>query len=90
MTTQPPGREPPESNIRITVVIQSRHTLDRSVLTGRELKETVGVPAGFSLHRRGPDGTETFDDDARIEVRNGDHFYAQPVGQAELGHRGAR
>lgn len=90
MATQPPGGEPPESHARITVVMQSRHTLDRSVVTGRELKETASIPDDFSLHRRGPGGTEAIADDQSIEVRNGDHFYAQPVGQAVLGHRGDR
>ncbi len=66
------------SSVGITVTVANRFTFDAHILTGRQIKETAGVPAGFTLYRRAPGGNEPIDDDAQIELRNGDHFFARP------------
>jgi hypothetical protein len=74
------------SNVRITVIIQTRYTLDADVVTGMQIKEMAGIPPTFALFRRGSAGKEPVSDDAEIRVRNGDHFFAQPGDQREIGH----
>jgi hypothetical protein len=74
------------SNIRITVIIQNRYTLEAEVVTGRQIRELAGIPPTFALFRRGTDGKEPVSDDAEIRVRNGDHFFAQPGGHRQSGH----
>jgi hypothetical protein len=74
------------SNLRITVIIQNRYTLDADVVTGMQIKEMAGIPPTFALFRRGSAGKEPVSDDAEIRVRNGDHFFAQPGDQREIGH----
>lgn len=73
-------------NIRITVILQNRYTLDREVVTGRQIKEMAGIPRAFSLFRRGSEGKEPVGDEEEIRARNGDHFFAQPGSQREVGH----
>jgi hypothetical protein len=75
------------SHVSITVIIQNRYTLEAEVVTGRQIKEMAGIPPSFALFRRGSEGKEPVSDDAEIRVRNGDHFFAQPGGQREVGHR---
>jgi hypothetical protein len=72
--------EPP--NIRITVVIANRYAFDTEVVTGKQIKETADVPAGFALYRRVQGGNEPVPDDARVELRNGDHFFARQSSSA--------
>jgi hypothetical protein len=74
------------SQIRITVIIQNRYTLDSREATGNEIKETANIPADFSLHRRVRGGTESIPDEERVQVHNGDHFFAQPRSQPSVGH----
>jgi hypothetical protein len=74
------------SNIRITVVIQKRCILDTNELTGMQIKEKAGIPADFSLHRRIRGGSESIPESELVEVHDGDHFFAQPLSQAGLGH----
>lgn len=74
------------SQIRITVIIQNRYTLDTPEATGSEIKEKTNIPADFSLHRRVRGGTESIPDEERVQVHNGDHFFAQPRSQPGLGH----
>jgi hypothetical protein len=76
-------------SIRITVIIQHRYTLDTELVTGRQIKEMAGIPPGFALFRRGNEGKEPVGDDVEIRARNGDHFFAQPGGQRQVGHREA-
>jgi hypothetical protein len=70
-------RENRPSRIRITVIVQNRYTLDAGLMTGRQIKETADVPAGLVLYRRAKGGNEPVPDDALIEPRNGDHFFAR-------------
>ena len=77
------------SKIRITVIIQNRYTLDSPEATGNEIKEKANIPADFSLHRRVRGGTESIPDEERVQVQNGDHFFAQPRSQPGLGHNEA-
>jgi hypothetical protein len=74
------------ANVRITVIIQNRYTLEAEVVTGRQIKEMAGILPTFALFRRGSQGKEPISDDAEIRVRNGDHFFAQPGGQRDVGH----
>ncbi len=74
------------SKIRITVLIQNRYTLDTPVVTASQIREMANIPAGFSFHRRAKGGNESIRDDESVEVRNGDHFFAQPPGQSGPGH----
>jgi hypothetical protein len=71
------GKSAP-SQIRITVIVQDRYTLDAEVVTGRQIKETANIPEGFDLYRRVQGGNEPVPDDALVELRNGDHFFARP------------
>jgi hypothetical protein len=66
--------------IRITVVIANRYTVDTELATGKQIKERANVPAGFALYRRIRGGNEPIPDDAPVELRNGDHFFARPPG----------
>ncbi len=66
------------SSVRFTVTVANRYTVDTDLVTGRQIKETAGVPPGFALYRRTPAGNEPIADDAQIELHNGDHFFARP------------
>ncbi len=71
-------RESGPSGVHITVIVQNRYTLDAGLTTGKHIKETANVPTGFILYRRVKGGNEPISDDALIEPRNGDHFFARP------------
>lgn len=66
------------SRVRITVIVQNRYTFDTEVVSGKQIKETANIPAGFALYRRVQRGNEPIPDDAPVELRNGDHFFARP------------
>jgi len=70
------------SGVQITVIVQHRPTFDTALATGRQIKDTAGVPAGFTLYRRVPGGNEPIPDDTQVELRNGDHFFARPTSTA--------
>ena len=72
------GASPP-SSVRITVIVQHRPTFDSPVATGRQIKDTAGVPEGFALYRRAQGGNEPVPDDAQVELHHGDHFFARPT-----------
>ncbi len=67
------------SRIHITLIVQNRYALDAGPKTGKQLKEMANVPTGFVLYRRVKGGNEPISDDALIEPRNGDHFFARPL-----------
>jgi hypothetical protein len=75
-------RENPPSSVRITVIVQNRYTFDTHRVTGRQIKETASIPLGFALYRRVQGGSEPIRDDAQVELRNGDHFFARPSSNA--------
>ena len=75
-------REDPPSSVRITVIVQNRYTFDAHRVTGRQIKETAGIPLGFALYRRARGENEPIRDDAQVELRNGDHFFARPSSSA--------
>ena len=75
-------REDPASSVGITVIVQNRYTFDTRRVTGRQIKETASIPLGFALFRRAPGGNEPIRDDAPVELRNGDHFFARPSSNA--------
>jgi hypothetical protein len=75
-------REDPPSSVRITVIVQNRYTFDSHRVTGQQIKETASIPLGFALYRRVQSGNEPLRDDAQIELRNGDHFFARPSSNA--------
>ena len=68
--------------VRITVMVQSRSSFDTQPVTGREIKESAKVPAGYALYRKARGGNELVPDDALVELRNGDHFFARPSSNA--------
>jgi hypothetical protein len=70
------------SSVRITVIVQQRYTFATGLVTGRQIKDTVNLPAGFALYRRVQGGNEPIPDDARVELHNGDHFFARPTSSA--------
>lgn len=70
-------RENEQSSIRISMTVVNRFTFDTDLVTGREIKESTGVPAGFALYRRTQGGNEPIPDDERVELHNGDHFFAR-------------
>ena len=61
----------------ISITVNNHYSFDTEVVTGRQIKETANIPAGFALYRRAHDGNEPIPDDARVELRNGDHFFAR-------------
>jgi hypothetical protein len=75
-------REDPPPSVRITVVVQNRFAIDTRRVTGRQIKETATIPLGFALYRRTQSGNEPIRDDAQVELRNGDHFFARPSSNA--------
>jgi hypothetical protein len=70
-------RENRPSSVRITVIVQNRYTFDTEVVTGQQIKERANVPPGFALYRRVQGGSDPTPDDAPVELRNGDHFFAR-------------
>jgi Multiubiquitin len=81
--SHPGSHEGPEtslygSRVGITVTVANRYTFDTEVVTGRQIKQTAGVPSGFALYRRTAGGNEPIADDEPIVMRNGDHFFARP------------
>ena len=66
------------STVRISLTVANHYTFDTPLVTGRQIKETAGVPAGFALNRRTRGGNEPILDDAQVELRDGDHFFARP------------
>ncbi len=66
------------STIRVTVIVQNRYTFETELVTGRQIKETAGLPPGFARYRRVQGGNELIPDDAEIELHIGDHFFARP------------
>ena len=75
-------REDQPSSVRITVIVQNRYRFDNHRATGRQIRETAGVPADLALYRRAQGGNEPIADDAQIELHNGDHFFARPSSNA--------
>lgn len=67
------------SGVSIMVVVATRYTFDTGEVTGRRIKETADVPADYALYRRVKGGNEPIPDDAPVELRNGDHFFARPL-----------
>ena len=56
--------------------------VDAHRVTGRHIKETASIPLGFALYRRVQGGNEPIRDDAQVELRNGDHFFARAPSNA--------
>lgn len=65
------------TKVRFTVVIQNCYTLETGLATGRQIKETAGIPAGQMLYRRAGGGTEPIGDEESVEVHDGDHFFSR-------------
>jgi hypothetical protein len=59
-------------------MVQRQHTFDTRLVTAAEIKEAADVPPDFALYRKGEGRNEGIADDADIELRNGDHFFARP------------
>jgi hypothetical protein len=70
------------SSVRITVIVQNRYRFDTPRVTGRQIRERVGLPADFALYRRAQGGNEPIAEDAQLELHNGDHFFARPSSNA--------
>jgi hypothetical protein len=66
--------------IRVTVVSANRYAFDTEVVTGRQIKEKANLPEGFALYRRTRGGNESIRDDDRVELNDGDHFFARLPG----------
>jgi hypothetical protein len=66
--------------IRVTVVSANRYAFDTEVVTGRQIKEKANLPEGFALYRRTRGGNESIRDDDRVELHDGDHFFARLPG----------
>lgn len=78
-------RKDRSSSVRITVIVQNRYTFDTHLVTGKQIRETAGVPANYALYRRTPVGNEPIADEAQVELRNGDHFFARPSSSSTRG-----
>jgi hypothetical protein len=74
------GRDGPSrsSGVQVTVIVQNRYTFETQVVTGKQIKVRADVPEGFALYRRVRGGNEPISDDAHVELRSGDHFFARP------------
>lgn len=82
MLTHTEDTERENGRVRITVMVQNRSSFDTRLVTGREIKESAEVPPGYALYRKAEGGNEPVDDDALVELRNGDHFFARPSSNA--------
>ncbi|HZD17027.1 MAG TPA: multiubiquitin domain-containing protein [Actinomycetota bacterium] len=60
------------------MIVQNRFTFDTARVTGRQIKQTAAVPAGFALYRRAQGGNEPIADDEEVVLRRGDHLFARP------------
>lgn len=64
--------------LRISITVNNHYTFDTAVMTGRQIKETANIPAGFALYRRVQGGgNDSIGDDESVELRNGDHLFAR-------------
>ena len=76
------------TGVRITVIVQNRYRFDTAPVTGAQIKEAANIPADFALYRRAQGGNEPIPDDALVQLRNGDHFFARPSSHAGIEHGG--
>jgi hypothetical protein len=83
MLTHTEDTERENGRVRITVMVQNRSSFDTRLVTGREIKESAKVPPDYALYRKAEGGNEPVDDDALVELRNGDHFFARPSSNAQ-------
>jgi hypothetical protein len=67
-----------EGQVRISITVNNHYTFDINVVTGRQIKETANVPAGFALYRRSRVGNEPIRDGDTVELHDGDHVFARP------------
>lgn len=68
--------------LRISITVNNHYTFDTDIVTGKQIKETANIPAGFALFRRTHGGNEPIPDDAPVELSNGDHFFARQLPNA--------
>ena len=71
------------------MIVQNRYRFDTAPVTGAQIKKTANIPADFALYRRAQGGNEPIPDDALVDLRNGDHFFARPSSDAAM-KRGGR
>jgi hypothetical protein len=75
-------REHRPASVRITVIVQNRYTFNTELVTGSQIKEAANVPTDFALYRRVRSGNEPIEEDAIVELHDGDHFFARPSASA--------
>ena len=68
------------TSAHITVIVQRRYVVDAGSTTGRRIKKLAGIPADFRLYRKAKGGNEPLADDATVDMRSGDHFFARASG----------
>ena len=67
------------SEHRIHIFINKKQfEFEHHVQTGEHLKHRAGIPLGDVLFLQRPGEDEVIPNDAKITLRNGEHFHSQP------------
>ncbi|MGC4052852.1 MAG: multiubiquitin domain-containing protein [Paludibaculum sp.] len=74
----------PEKQVHI-FINKKRYDLDQATQTGASLKELAGIPLSDVLFRQRPGDDEVIPNDAKVTVKNGEHFHSQPAADYGLG-----
>ncbi|MGE3957424.1 MAG: multiubiquitin domain-containing protein [Vicinamibacterales bacterium] len=64
---------------------KKQYDIHEHVQAGAALKQLAGIPAGDVLFRQRPGDDEVIADDAKVTLKNGDHFHSQPSADYGLG-----
>ena len=74
------------SEHRIHIFINKKQfEFEHHVQTGEHLKHRAGIPLGDVLFLQRPGEDEVIPNDAKITLRNGEHFHSQPPADYGLG-----
>ena len=75
-------KEKPDSpHEKVVIHIDKKeYSVDKSALTGVELKALVGITKDFDLFKVVPGQSDDIkiDDSQQVSLKNGDHFYSVP------------
>ena len=74
------------SKHRIHIFINKKQfEFEHHVQAGEHLKQRVGIPLGDVLFFQRPGEDEAIANDAKITLRNREHFHSQPPAELRLG-----
>ena len=64
---------------------KKKYDVQQHVQTGAALKQLAGIPSADVLFRQRPGDDEVIANDAKVTLKNGDHFHSQPPADYGLG-----